>query len=116
MIKKQTNRQRNRENMFLPHVILNPNPPKLLQVDDDTVFDLHALARVNKPMWGPVVDLNNSQSYYINMCRSKPRITSRLKLERFPGPSCEFERLPERYASISSCDLIHFGWGEGWRG
>ena len=38
------------------------------RVNDNTVYDLHALARVKKPMWGPIVDLNASQSYYINMC------------------------------------------------
>ncbi|EKX51696.1 hypothetical protein GUITHDRAFT_102302 [Guillardia theta CCMP2712] len=37
-------------------------------VDDETIYDLGELARVGKPMWGPVVDSNNSMNYYINIC------------------------------------------------
>ena len=35
---------------------------------DGVSYDLGGLARVNKPMWGPVNDANSSVDYYINVC------------------------------------------------
>lgn len=39
------------------------------EVDEETVYDLSALARTNnEPMWGPVLETNRSNSYFINIC------------------------------------------------
>ena len=38
------------------------------KVDDDTVYDLHKLTKVNEPMYGPIDDTNNSVKYFLNLC------------------------------------------------
>ena len=38
------------------------------KVDDDTVYDLHKLTKVNEAMYGPIDDTNNSVKYFLNLC------------------------------------------------
>lgn len=40
----------------------------IYEAADGVSYDLGGLARVNKPMWGPVNDANSSVDYYINVC------------------------------------------------
>ena len=45
-------------------------------MDDNTVYDLHKLAKVDEPMYGPIDDKNHSMQYFVNVCgQVNPKFT-----------------------------------------
>ena len=61
------------------------------KVDDNTVYDLHLLAKVNEPMYGPIEDINNSVKYYLNLCGQTHLNTTCLGRDGYPiyGLACQ---------------------------
>jgi len=61
------------------------------KVDDSTVYDLHKLAKVNEPMYGPIDDTNHSVKYFLNLCGQTHTNTSCLGRDGEPilGLACQ---------------------------
>jgi hypothetical protein len=53
-------------------------------VDDNTVYDLHKLAKVDEPMYGPINDKNHSMQYFVNVCgQVNPNFARALVVQKY---------------------------------
>jgi hypothetical protein len=66
------------------------------KVDDNTVYDLHKLTKVNEPMYGPIDDTNNSVKYFLNLCGQTHLNTTCLGRDGTPIYGLACQQMAER--------------------